>query len=112
VSNNARYARVWRDIDAYVDFRAAGPLLYEEETLTDRDRYNEFVMTGLRRTEGIDTEELTTTFGERYRQLFVREIGPALQAGHIYQERNVYRLSRAGIPYADGIAAAAFAPPI
>jgi oxygen-independent coproporphyrinogen-3 oxidase len=112
VSNNARYARVWRDIDAYVDFRAAGPLLYEEETLTDRDRYNEFVMTGLRRMEGIDTDELAAKFGVRYRELFVTEIDSAIQAGHIYQERNVYRLSRSGIPYADGIAAAAFASPV
>lgn len=44
--------------------------LYEEETLSDTDHYNEMIMTSLRRVEGIDLALVTERFGaERAVQL-------------------------------------------
>lgn len=36
----------------------------ETETLTERDRFNEYLLTGLRTAEGIDTEQIARRFGE------------------------------------------------
>ncbi|MCP9236819.1 radical SAM family heme chaperone HemW [Lewinella sp. JB7] len=110
VSNNARYAKVWPEIataDAFVD---AGPLLYTEELLRPRDRYNEFVMTSLRRTEGVAVAELNRRFGADLARHFVREMQVHVGNGNVEleQDRQIYRLSRRGLAVADGVAADGF----
>ena len=111
VSNNARYAKVWAEISSYEAFMTAGPLLFEEEILTARDRYNEYIMTGLRRMEGIHLAELTSRFGWDLGQHFLTEMEPHLRKGHLLSAHDGagYRLSRQGLAVADGIAADAFA---
>ncbi|NJB86713.1 oxygen-independent coproporphyrinogen-3 oxidase [Lewinella marina] len=111
VSNNARYARVWADIADHSAFAAAGPLLFEEEHLTPTDRYNEYVMTGLRRREGIDLNDLAQRFGPALADYFAGEMRTALREATVERSAGgtVYRLTRAGLAVADGVAAAAFA---
>ena len=48
-------------VETYLADRAGS---YTIETLTDADRYNEFVMTSLRTAEGIDIHDMTRRFGE------------------------------------------------
>ena len=111
VNNNARYAKVWAEVTSYADFEAAGPLLFEEEILTQRDRYNEYVMTGLRRAEGVAVTELAQRFGGELGRHFVTEMAPHLRNGNLESVagRAIYRLSRRGLTLADGVAADAFA---
>ena len=111
VSNNTRYAKVWAEVTSYADFVAAGPLLFEEEILTQRDRYNEYVMTGLRRTEGVAVAELEQRFGGELGRHFVNEMVPHLRNGNLesVEDTAIYRLSRRGLTVADGVAADAFA---
>ncbi len=111
VSNNNTYARAWADIHSVSEFELAGPLLFEEEKLTERDRYNEFVMTGLRRMEGIDLTDLAKRFGRERADHFAREMERHLTAGTLHQTPpgGVFRLTRSGLAVADGIAADAFA---
>jgi oxygen-independent coproporphyrinogen-3 oxidase len=50
------------DVERYI--REAGSrTIYEQETLTDTELFNEMVMTSLRRTEGLDTSMLRERFG-------------------------------------------------
>ncbi|WP_420458105.1 radical SAM family heme chaperone HemW [Neolewinella sp.] len=111
VGHNARYAKVWPEITSYADFVAAGPLLFGEEQLTQRDRYNEYVMTGLRRTEGIAVAEVERRFGGELGRHFVTEMVPHLRNGNVESvgDTTIYRLSRRGLTVADGVAADAFA---
>ncbi|PPK85153.1 oxygen-independent coproporphyrinogen-3 oxidase [Neolewinella xylanilytica] len=111
VSNNGTYVRAWTDIQSATDFETAGPLLFEEELLTDRDRYNEYVMTGLRRTEGIDLTDLALRFGREKADHFAREAERHLTAGTLHQvpPGGIFRLTRSGLAMADGIAADTFA---
>ncbi|WP_116108046.1 radical SAM family heme chaperone HemW [Lewinella sp. IMCC34191] len=110
VANNAAYARVWPDIHSTEDYEGAGPLLYGEEVLTERDRYNEFVMTGLRRSEGIDLQDLADRFGQERADHFAREVARHLTAGTLRQvpPGAIFRLTRDGLAVADGVAADAF----
>ncbi len=109
VSNNARYAKVWAEINDPADFAAAAGLLYEEEQLSLADRYNEYIMTGLRRSEGVNADRLAEEFGLDLAGHFVRSQAQNLAAGYFQSAPGpVYRLTRAGLMRADGIAADGF----
>ncbi len=110
VAHNARYAKVWAQTGDYAGFAAAGPLLFDEEILSRDERYNEYVMTGLRRSEGVDPEAVEAQFGPEKRRHFLAMMRPHLLAGNLRQpeEDGRYRLSRQGLAVADGVAADAF----
>lgn len=65
----------------------AGKRVYEEETLTERDRFNEMIMTSLRRMEGIDLAQVKDLFGRA-------------QAGRLAQEAQ--NLAGYGVTVAEG----------
>lgn len=104
VSNNAAYAKAWAEIASPADFAAADGFLYEEEVLTDNDRYNEYIMTGLRRDIGVSVAELERLFGVEKARYFVDNQAENV-AGGLFQDvtEGTYRLSRAGLMRADGI---------
>ncbi|MBB4080271.1 oxygen-independent coproporphyrinogen-3 oxidase [Lewinella aquimaris] len=110
VSNNNRYAKVWPEVGDYSAYLDVGPLLFEEENLSLKDRYNEYVMTGLRRIEGITPGEISRKFGADLAQYFESEMAAHLANGNLrpLTAENIYRLSRRGLEVADGVAADAF----
>lgn len=61
----------------YID----GKVMYETEELTPEDRYNEYIMTSLRRLEGINGEELLRRFGQRAFARFETASGRFLEQG-------------------------------
>lgn len=63
---------------------------YETEEITPKDAYNEFVMTGLRTDEGIDSRELSARFGARKLQYFVAQAEEFVAQGNIVQRKSVY----------------------
>lgn len=85
-----------------------GKTYHEQETLTDIDQYNEFVLLGLRTRAGINLCEMEELFGlERtasFQRYFKTEVG-----NEIYRlEDNRLRLTPQGLWHADGIASGAF----
>ena len=109
VEHNATYAKAWADITTPADYAAAENLLYEQEVLTDRDRYNEYVMTALRRTEGLTLDELREHFGAEAVPYFSRSQEANVREGLFHPVADGrYRLTRAGIMRADGVAGDAF----
>lgn len=109
VSNNAAYAKAWAEINTPQELAAANGFLYETEALSDDDRYNEFIMTGLRRDIGVSLADIQRLFGAEKAQHFV-----ASQQENIAEDlflpvtEDVYRLSRAGVMRADGVAGDGF----
>ena len=78
----ARGIRRWGVASLEEYLRLAGTdALYGSEWLSERDRYNECVMTGLRTAEGVDPDRIGALFGERRRERFLREAGPLEAAG-------------------------------
>ena len=78
----ARGVRRWGVASLEEYLRLAGTdALYGSEWLSERDRYNECVMTGLRTAEGVDPDRIGALFGERRRERFLREAGPLEAAG-------------------------------
>lgn len=97
VANNARYLRALE----------AGELSFEREELTPAQRYNEYVMTGLRTIWGCELRHIDA-IGPAFSTFFLSEIVPFLHEGAVEQNGETYRLSRAGKLFADRIAAALF----
>ena len=109
VSNNALYAKAWTDIESPTDYAAAEQLLYECEVLTDDERYNEYVMTSLRRDTGVTLAELEQRFGAERARHFAASQQANVEAGLFAPTAGgIYRLTPAGRTRADGVASDAF----
>lgn len=109
VSNNAAYAKALTEIDGPEDYAAAKDFLYEEERLTEADRYNEFIMTALRRDIGVNIADLAARFGAAKADYFVVSQQENLAEG-LFEDTltGTYRLTRAGRMRADGVAGDGF----
>jgi len=96
VSNNSVYARALEKGDAF----------FETETLTTRDRYNEYVLTRLRTTWGCDLNEMQRLFGDEAMRHFTAGIEKYMS--FITMEQDTVKLNTNGLLRADGIAADLF----
>jgi len=109
VANNAAYAKAWAEINSPADFAAAENFLFETETLSSADRYNEYIMTALRRDVGVELADLKSKFGAEKANYFVSSQRKNLAEGLFEDVINgAYRLTRAGRMRADGVAGDGF----
>jgi oxygen-independent coproporphyrinogen-3 oxidase len=81
---------------------------HETETLTDRDRYHEYVMTGLRRIEGIDLNTVRNHWGTEAVEKIQAVAAGYIESGKLIQTGTVLMLTREGRLFADGIASDLF----
>jgi oxygen-independent coproporphyrinogen III oxidase len=77
---------------------------YEEETLTDEDCVNEYVMTSLRTIEGINLEILAEKFGIENKNRILSGAEKYLNQGKIVYKNAALQLTKEGKFFADGIA--------
>jgi len=107
VANNARYLRAFLALPGFRNLASLPPGSFEIEYLTPADRYNEYVMTGLRTIWGVGLGRLRE-MGEEYERHFLKHIQPFLDNAQAKREGETVRLTDAGRFLADGIAAAVF----
>ena len=79
------------DLKGYLAGAGTGTI-YSVETLSPRDRYNEYIMTGLRTSDGIRREVLTSRFGAQALIYFEYMAGKLLQSGALVREGDTYRI--------------------
>ena len=103
-------SRRWNvsNISEYVNISNEGGIAYEEEVLTPVQRYNEYVMTGLRTMWGCKASYIVENFGSSSHDLFLRCAGRHIVAGGMWQVGDRYGLTDEGMLFADGIAAEFF----
>lgn len=97
LANNALYMKAIQ----------AGNPVREEEILTLADRFNEFVLTGMRTKWGCSTGQLQA-FGETYLDHFQEEVKTSLDKGWVIHENDLYKISASGKLFADRIASDLF----
>ncbi|WP_297516976.1 radical SAM family heme chaperone HemW [Flavobacterium sp.] len=98
ISNNTKYIQA---LEAHV-------LPLELETLSLTDRYNEYVMTGLRTIWGVDLHRLETEFGPRFKSYFLQQAETHLEDHLLYIDGDIVRTTRKGKFLSDGIASDLF----
>lgn len=84
--------------------------LYEEETLTEEERYDELVMVSLRRAEGVDTAALERRFGARKLRYFEESARRFVEAGILEHTGGRYRLRPEEYLVSDGVICELFWP--
>lgn len=103
--------RYWNiaHLKKYMEGIANKTPLFEFETLTPDQHYNEYVMTALRTMWGIDAQHIKKRLGLRYYHHLMEEIQQPLQQGLVIARENKrFLLSKQGKFFADRIAAGLF----
>lgn len=86
----------------------AGKLPGEVEILTANDRYNEYVMTGLRTIWGVSLNRIQKEFGEEVLQYLQKQSEKFIADGLLAVEKNILKTTPKGKFLADGIASDLF----
>lgn len=73
-------SRRW-STDTAESYAAGGPLRFEQEELSDRDRRNEYLMTRLRTADGLSLEAFEAAFGAQAAARLAREARRTAEAG-------------------------------
>ena len=102
--------RSWnvRSNPKYIKELQAGVRPFESEQLTINDRFNEYIMTGLRTAKGVSLDKIEADFGAIYKN-HVEQLIPQLQARQwIFLDGDRIHIPKASKFLSDGIAAELF----
>ena len=98
VANNALYLKAIQENN----------LPNEVEELTKTDRYNEYIMTGLRTIWGVSLKRVELEFGERYLLYLLEQSKKYIHSEHLQIEADVLTTTKKGKFLSDGIASDLF----
>ena len=98
VSNNTIYLKSLAD----------NQLPSETETLTKTDRYNEYIMTGLRTIWGVSLDRIATEFGKNYLDYLNQQAAKYIEDHLLFVDDNILRTTKSGKFLSDGIASDLF----
>ncbi|WP_136151400.1 radical SAM family heme chaperone HemW [Flavobacterium sangjuense] len=98
ISNNTQYLKSI----------AENQLPSETEALTKTDRYNEYVMTGLRTIWGISLDRIEREFGKSYLDYLNQQAAKYIEDHLLFVDENILRTTKNGKFLSDGIASDLF----
>ncbi len=98
LSNNTKYINA---INNGQDF-------FQSEYLSIIDKYNEYIMTGLRTVWGVSLKYLEVEFGEKYKEFFVEKSRKYFDLNYLRKENNIVTTTIEGRFLADGISSDLF----
>lgn len=98
VSNNALYIKSIQE----------NKLPIEIETLTKTDRYNEYIMTGLRTIWGVSLDRIDEEFGKTYLDYLNQQAAKFIEDHLLFVDENILRTTKNGKFLCDGIASDLF----
>jgi oxygen-independent coproporphyrinogen-3 oxidase len=98
VSNNSLYIKALQE----------NQLPNEEEILTITDRYNEYIMTGLRTIWGVSLDKIEKDFGIIYIDYLMKQVQNFLNDDLVFIDENVLKPTKKGKFLTDGIASDLF----
>ena len=98
VSNNSLYIKSIQE----------NKLPIEIETLTKTDRYNEYIMTGLRTIWGVSLERVEQEFGKTYLDYLKKQAARFIEDHLLFIDENILRTTKKGKFLSDGIASDLF----
>jgi oxygen-independent coproporphyrinogen-3 oxidase len=98
VSNNTLYLKSIQE----------NKLPSETEILSKTDRYNEYIMTGLRTIWGISLDRIQTEFGKTYLDYLNQQAAKYIEDHLLFVDENILRTTKKGKFLSDGIASDLF----
>ena len=94
--------------NAYIKSLTNHLLPHKEETLSKKDVLNEYIMTALRQSKGIEKKILLQKGGQTYLTEISSLINPYVKTQKVVEDETGWRLTNHGKFFADGIAATLF----
>lgn len=98
VANNIKYIKSIEE----------GILPSETEILSKEDKYNEYIMTGLRTKKGVSLEKVERDFGKNYSEYLLKQAESHLITELLVLENQILKISKKGKFLSDGIASDLF----
>ncbi len=98
INNNPKYIRAIE----------SGELPMEVEVLSAKDKYNEYVMTGLRTVWGVSMSKIESEFGSKFREYLMLQAKKHLDEHLLYLDGDILKTTKNGKFLADGIASDLF----
>jgi len=98
ISNNSLYIKSIQE----------NKLPIEMETLTKTDRYNEYIMTGLRTIWGVSLDRIEKEFGKTYLDYLNQQAAKFIEDHLLFVDDNILRTTKKGKFLSDGIASDLF----
>ncbi|KXN99094.1 coproporphyrinogen III oxidase [Aequorivita aquimaris] len=92
----------------YIKSIEAGELPSEKELLSKQDKYNEYIMTGLRTKKGVFLGKVESEFGKKYSEYLLKQAENLLKNNLLILENETLKISKKGKFLSDGIAADLF----
>ena len=92
----------------YVSSIEKGELDREEESLSKKDQYNEYIMTGLRKIEGLSLEYIELTYGKMYAAYFEAQVSRHLKERNFFWDGDFLKITPKAKFLTDGLAADLF----
>ncbi len=92
----------------YIKSLNKGVLPMEIEVLSRTDKYNEYVMTGLRTVWGVSLRKVQLEFGEKYKEYLMLQADKFIEQHLLYIDADLLLTTNKGKFLADGIAADLF----
>ena len=104
------YSRQWNvaNMEKYIQQVGLCEKVFEKETLTPEQSYDEYVMVKLRTHWGIDLKWMAREMGERFAAFCQKKATPLVAQGRMSQTREFIYLNDSQMLYADGLAAELF----
>ena len=98
ISNNAQYLKGI----------SIGKPFIQREKLSVTDRYNEYIMIGLRMQNGISLNYIEKNFGSDYKTLLIKEVQSQIASQVLYYDGDLLKVSRNAMMLVDGLASDLF----
>ena len=100
-------SRRWNvsSIEEYIEGVGNGKSYWESEILTEQDRYNDFIITGLRTTWGISETDVRSNFSEKYATHFQEMKKKYVETDLLLPNSDNISLTRSGMFVSDQIMA-------
>jgi oxygen-independent coproporphyrinogen-3 oxidase len=98
IANNSKY------INSILEWKLPATI----EKLSVNDKYNEYIMTGLRTIWGVSLNKVEQDFGEEYKSYLENESKKFIEEGYLKSEEGVLKTGKKGKFLIDGIASELF----
>jgi oxygen-independent coproporphyrinogen-3 oxidase len=92
----------------YINSISKGVLPLERELLSNKDKYNEYVMTRLRTKWGVSLSVIENTFGKKYKEYLLAQSCRHVEDGLLLLEDETLKVTKKGKFLSDGIASDLF----
>jgi len=96
----------------YIKALSQNELASEIEDLSKRDRYNEYIMTGLRTMWGVSLERVREDFGPHFQEYLLQQAERHLADRYLFLDGDTLLVTRKGKFLSDGLAADLFMLPL